>query len=72
VGTPGLVDSGILFTNACTIRQDLGLHRLGTVSLVNEPAGHLVLLIQLPNGENINVEGEAGALGQITFEVRLA
>ena len=72
VGAPGFADSGILFTNACMIRQDLGLHRLGTVSLVNEPAGDLVLLIQLPNGENINVVGEAGALGQITFEVRHA
>jgi hypothetical protein len=71
-GTPGLVDSGILFTNVCMIRQDLGLHRPGTVSLVNDPDGHLVLLIELPNGENINAVGEAGALGQITFEVRLA
>jgi hypothetical protein len=72
VGTLGLIDNGILFTNVCMIRQDLGLHRPGTVSLVNEAAGDLVLLIQLPNGENINSVGEAGALGQITFEVRPA
>jgi hypothetical protein len=52
------------------IRQDLGKHRPGTVSLVNELSGDLVLLIQLPNGENINAVGEAGAFGQITFEVR--
>jgi hypothetical protein len=71
-GTLGLIDNGILFTNVCMIRQDLGLHRPGTVSLVNEASGILVLLIQLPNGENINSVGEAGALGQITFEVRHA
>jgi hypothetical protein len=71
-GTLGLIDNGILFTNTCMIRQDLGLHRPGTVALVNEAAGSLVLLIQLPNGENINAVGEAGALGQITFEVRPA
>ena len=52
------------------IRRDLGNHAVGTVSLVNEPTEALVLLIQLPNGENINVVGEGGALGQITFEVR--
>jgi hypothetical protein len=71
-GSLGLIDNGILFTNVCMIRQDLGLHRPGTVSLVNEASGSLVLLIQLPNGENINAVGEAGALGQITFEVRPA
>ena len=48
------------------------MHRAVTVSLVNELAGRLVLLIQLPNGENINAVGEAGALEQITFEVRSA
>jgi hypothetical protein len=41
------------------------------VSLVNDSTGALVLLIQLPNGENINVVGEGGALGQVTFEVQL-
>lgn len=72
VGTPTLTDNGLLFTNACMVRRDLGNHVAGTVSLVNEPTGSLVLLIQLPNGENINVLGEGGALGQITFEVRHA
>jgi hypothetical protein len=70
VGAPSLVDSGLLFTNTCMIRRDLGNHAVGTVSLVNESTGALVLLIQLPNGENINVVGEGGALGQITFEVQ--
>ncbi len=69
VGAPTLVDNGLLFTNTCMVRRDLGNHVVGTVSLVNEPTGTLVLLIQLPNGENINVVGEGGALGQISFEV---
>lgn len=71
-GSLGLIDNGILFTNVCMIRQDLGLHRPGTVSLVNDTGGALILLIQLPNGENINSVGEAGALGEITFEVEPA
>jgi hypothetical protein len=70
LGAPGFMDNGILFTNVCMIRQDLGMHRPGTVSLVNEPTGKLQLLIQLPNGENINAVGEAGTIGEITFEVR--
>ena len=70
VGAPTLVDNGLLFTNTCMIRRDLGNHAVGTVSLVNDTTGKLVLLIQLPNGENINVVGEGGALGQITFEVQ--
>jgi hypothetical protein len=72
LGAPTFQDNGVLFTNVCMIRQDLGMHRPGAVSLVNDPTGALVLLIQLPNGENINAVGEAGALGQITFEVRRA
>jgi hypothetical protein len=72
VGAPSLVDNGLLFTNTCMIRRDLGNHAAGTVSLVNDPGGKLILLVQLPNGENINVVGEGGALGQITFEVRHA
>ena len=48
------------------------MHRPGTVSVVNETSGAIVLLVQLPNGENINSVGEAGALGQIAFEVRPA
>jgi hypothetical protein len=71
VGAPSLVDNGLLFTNTCMIRRDLGNHAVGTVSLVNDPTGALVLLIQLPNGENINVVGEGGALGQVTFEVQV-
>jgi hypothetical protein len=70
VGSPTLIDNGLLFTNACMIRRDLGDHAVGTVSLVNDPTGALVLLIQMKNGENINVVGEGGALGQITFEVQ--
>src|SRR5438094_953135 len=70
VGSPTLIDNGLLFTNSCMIRRDLGNHASGTVSLVNDPTGKLVLLIQLPNGENINVVGEGGALGQITFEIQ--
>jgi hypothetical protein len=70
VGAPTMVDNGLLFTNTCMIRRDLGNHAAGTVSLVNEPTGKLVLLIQLPNGENINVVGEGGALGQLSFEVQ--
>lgn len=72
VGSPTLVDNGLLFVNTCMIRRDLGNHATGTVGLVNEPSGALKLLIQLPNGENINVVGEGGALGQITFEVQPA
>jgi len=72
LGAPTFLDNGVLFTNVCMIRQDLGLHRPGTVSLVNEPTGVLSLLILLPNGENINSVGEAGALGEITFEVKPA
>ena len=68
-GSPSLVDNGLLFTNACMVRRDLGNHVAGTVSLINDPTGALTLLIQLPNGENINVVGEGGALGQITFQV---
>jgi hypothetical protein len=70
VGAPTFLDSGLLFTNTCMVRRDLGNHVVGTVSLANDPSGALALLIQLPNGENINVVGEGGALGQISFEVR--
>jgi hypothetical protein len=42
----------------------------GIVSLRNDPAGHLVLFLEQTNGQNINVVGEAGAFGQMTFEVK--
>ena len=70
VGTPGFPDDGLLYTNACVIRQDLSRHVPGYLSLANIASGELVLFAQVMPFENLNQVGEAGIIGQVTFEVQ--
>jgi hypothetical protein len=65
-------DGGQTYSNDCVIAQDPGglAHITGCVTVLNDAAHKIVLLVRNLQGNNINTVGVIGTFGQITFEVQ--
>jgi len=73
IGSPSSFnDGGQTYANDCVIAQDPGglAHVAGCVTVLNDPAHKIVLLVRNLPGSNINTVGVVGVFGQITFEVQ--
>ena len=73
IGSPSSFnDGGQTYSNDCVIAQDPGglAHIAGCVTVLNDAAHKIVLLVRNLTGSNINTVGVIGTFGQITFEVQ--
>ena len=73
LGSPSnFMDHGQSYTNACVLVPDPGSphHTAGYVTLLNDPAHHVTLMISSVPGYSVNAGGlgVVGAFGQLTME----